>query len=169
MKDKGTLTPKMNNIAYIDGANLHLGVSSSGWKLDYKKFRIWLKHKFHVTDAYIFLGNIPKYSNMYNHFLSCDFKIIFKEVVYDNEGKAKGNCDADLVLKSVQGYYEKKYDKMILVSSDGDYASLVNFVKENNKLVGILSPSTEKKCSILLKKTNAKIYYLQDQKNLLKK
>ena len=160
---------KENNIAYIDGANLHLGILSANWKLDYKKFRVWLSHKFHVTDAYIFLGNIPKYSNMYNHFLSCGFKIIFKEVVYDSNGKAKGNCDADLVLKAVQDYYEKKYDKMVLVSSDGDYASLISFVAENSRLVGIVSPSTEKKCSILLKKTNVRIFYLEDQRNLLQK
>ncbi len=160
---------KENNVAYIDGANLHLGVSSADWKLDYKKFRVWLQDKFHVTDAYIFLGNIPKYSNMYNYFLSCGFKIIFKQVVYDNEGKAKGNCDADLVLNSVIGFYEKTYDKMLLVSSDGDYASLVEFINENKRFAGILSPSNASRCSILLKRTNTKIFYLDDQKHLLKK
>lgn len=160
---------KENNIAYIDGANLHLGISSAKWELDYKKFRVWLTDKFDISDAYIFLGNIPKYSSLYAYLQECGFKIIFKQVVYDSAGKAKGNCDADLVLKSCQDFYNKKFDKMLLVSSDGDYSSLVEFVKSEKRLVGILSPYDQKKCSILLKRTNAKIFYLEDQKNLLKK
>lgn len=145
------------------------GISSAKWELDYKKFRVWLKDKFRITDAYIFLGNIPKYSNLYVHLQNCGFKIVFKQVVYDREGKAKGNCNADLVLNSVRGFYEKQYEKMLLVSSDGDYSSLVEFVKSENRLVGILSPYDQKKCSILLKRTNAKIFYLEDQRNLLQK
>ena len=160
---------KENNIAYIDGANLHLGTNSANFELDYKKFRIWLTDKFHVTDVYIFLGKIPKYNKLYSYLQNCGFKIIFKEVVYDRDGKAKGNCDADLVLKSVQDFYNKKYDKMVLVSSDGDYASLVSFVQSENRFAGLISPYNKDKCSILLKRTNVKIFYIEDQINDLKK
>jgi len=158
---------KENNLAFIDGANLHMGVTSLGIKLDYKKFRVWLTDKFSVYTAYIFLGNIPKYSNLYVHLQESGYKIIFKEVVYDGNGKAKGNCDADLVLKTVQGFYENEYDNAVIVSSDGDYASLVNFLIDKNKLRAVVSPSDEKKCSVLLKRTKAKIYYLKDKKNIL--
>lgn len=161
-------SPKENNFAFIDGANLHQGMVSLGWKLDYKKFRIWLTEKFSVSRAYIFLGNIPKYSNLYAHLQECGYTLIFKEVIYDGEGKAKGNCDADLVLKTVQEYYETNYDNAIIVSSDGDYASLVRFLIEKGKLKSILSPANEKKCSVLLKRTGAKIAYIDNQKNHLK-
>ncbi len=160
---------KESNYAYIDGANLHLGSTSAGFKLDYKKLRVWLEDKFNITEAYIFLGNIPKYSSLYVYFQECGYKLVFKEVVYDNKGKPKGNCDADLVLKATQDFYAKKYDKMLLVSSDGDYASLVSFIKSEGKLCGVLSPSNEKKCSILLKRTDAKIFYLDDQISILQK
>ncbi len=156
-----------NNVAYIDGANLHLGVHSANWSLDYKRFRIWLKDKFSIMDAYIFLGNIPKYSKLYEHLHESGFKIIFKEVVYDSSGKAKGNCDADLVLKAVQDFYEMNINSVLLVSSDGDYASLVSFLSKAQKLLGVLSPYDRTKCSILLKRTNAKIYYIEDQKKTL--
>jgi uncharacterized LabA/DUF88 family protein len=160
---------KENNLAFIDGANLHMGATSLGIKLDYKKFRVWLSDKFSISTVYIFLGNIPKYSNLYTHLQESGYKIIFKEVVYDGDGKAKGNCDADLVLKATQGFYENEYDNAVIVSSDGDYSSLVNFLIEKNKLVGIISPANEKKCSILLKRTKAKIYYLEDKKNFISK
>ncbi|KKP99095.1 MAG: hypothetical protein US06_C0001G0069 [Parcubacteria group bacterium GW2011_GWC2_36_17] len=94
--------------------------------------------------------------------------MIFKEVVYNSDGKPKGNCDADLVLQSVCDAYENKFDKAIIVSSDGDYAGLVKFLKERGKLKTILSPHTKNLCSILLKRTNAPIAYLNDQKTILR-
>ena len=158
---------KENNYAFIDGANLHRGVKSLGWKLDYKRFRIWLEEKYGVCKAYIFIGLMPKNKDLYTYLQECGFTLIFKEVVYDGDGKAKGNCDADLVLKTTQDIYENVFDKALIVSSDGDYAGLVNFLIEKNKLKGILSPATEKKCSILLKRTKASISYINDQKTIL--
>ena len=163
------MRPQENNFAFIDGANLHQGMNALGWELDYKKFRIWLKDKFSVARAYIFLGNIPKYSNLYAHLQECGYTLIFKEVIYDGNGKAKGNCDADLVLKTVQEHYENGYDYAVLVSSDGDYASLVTFLMNKQKLKMVLSPANEKKCSVLLKRTGARIAYINDQRSHMKK
>ena len=158
-----------NNTAYIDGANLYNGMRFLDIDLDYKRLYIWLKDKFKIKKAYIYLGNIPKNHRLYSYLQECGYIIVFKEVVYDNSGKAKGNCDADLVLQATRYYYENKFDNMILISSDGDYASLVYFLKVNNKILGIISPSNKDKCSVLLKRTDVKIYYLTDQKNLLQK
>jgi uncharacterized LabA/DUF88 family protein len=156
---------KENNFAFIDGANLHGGLDTLGWKLDYKKFRIWLTDKYSINRAYIFLGNIPKFGKLYTHLQECGYTLVFKEVVYDGNGKPKGNCDADLVLKTVEEHYENKYDNAVIVSSDGDYSSLVSFLINKNKLKIILSPSNQKKCSILLKRTGAKIAYINDQRS----
>lgn len=79
----------------------------------------------------------------------------------------KGNCDADLVLQVACDAYENKFEKAIIVSSDGDYASLVKFLKERDKLRIILSPHTKDLCSILLKRMNVPISYLNDQKSIL--
>ena len=95
------------------------------------------------------------------------FTLIFKEVVYDGDGKPKGNCDADLVLQATRDAYENKFDEVIIVSSDGDYASLIKFLKERGKLKAILSPHTQNLCSILLKRTGVPIAYLNDQKRIL--
>lgn len=154
---------KENNFAYIDGANLHKGIVSSGWNLDYKKFRIWLAEKYGVRTTYLFIGLIPKYKELYKYLQECGFTLVFKEVVYDDNGKPKGNCDADLVLQSVCDVYEQKCEKAIIVTSDGDYASLVKFLLQKNRLSVVLSPRNKDKCSILLKRTGAKITYIGDQ------
>jgi len=158
-----------NNFAYIDGANLHKGVKSSGWGLDYKRFRVWLKEKYGVKNAYIFIGLIPKYKDLYAYLQECGFILIFKEVIYDGDGKAKGNCDADLVLQAAIDVYENKFGSAILISSDGDYASLVKFFMSRRKLMAVLSPHTKDKCSILLKWTNVPIVYLDEVRSFFKK
>ena len=158
---------ELNNYAYIDGANLHNGIIGFGWKLDYARFRVWLSEKYSVKNAYIFIGLIPKYKDLYKYLQECGFTLIFKEVIYDGDGKAKGNCDADLVLQATRDAYESKFDAAIIVSSDGDYAGLVKFLKERGKLRMVLSPHTKDLCSILLKRIDAPIAYLNDQKSIL--
>lgn len=158
---------RSNNVAYIDGANLHKGVVGSGWSLDYARFRVWLSEKYHVRTAYLFLGLIPKYKDLYTHLQEAGFTLVFKEVVYNSEGKPKGNCDADLVLCATRGVYERKFDAALLVSSDGDYASLVSFLIEVGKFHTVISPSNRPNCSVLLRKTGAKISYLYDQRAIL--
>ena len=156
-----------NNFAYIDGANLHKGIKSLGWDLDYRKFRVWLSDKYDIKTAYLFIGLIPRNKDLYKHLQEYGFTLVFKEVVYDDGGRAKGNCDADLVLQATRDFYENKFENAVIVTSDGDYASLVKFLNDNGKLTAILSPQNKDKCSILLKRTNAKISYMNDQRGLL--
>lgn len=157
-----------NNAAYIDGANLHKGMETLEWKFSYMRFRIWLKEKYGVEKAYLFLGFIPKYKDLYSILQEYGYILVFKDVIFDGNGKAKGNCDADIVVHAMRSAYEDKFEKAILVSSDGDYSPLVKFLKEKNKIEFIISPYETKKCSILLKRTGVKISYISDQKNILK-
>jgi uncharacterized LabA/DUF88 family protein len=156
-------------VAYIDGANLHKGAQSIGLDLDYERLYTWLGFKYHITDAYLFIGMIPDNIELYNRLTRIGYKIIFKEVIFDGSGKPKGNCDADLVLKVVSDFYEKNADEIVLVSSDGDYACVMDFLITRGRRPIILSPSRAPKCSILLKRTGARIAYLVDFKHLLRR
>lgn len=156
-----------NNFAYIDGANLHKGTESLDWKFDYRRFRVWLKEKYEIEQAYLFLGLVPKYKDLYTSLQEYGYTLIFKEVIFDGEGKAKGNCDADIVVRAMQDAYENKFGKAILVSSDGDFSPLVKFLISKNKMEIILSPYETEKCSVLLKRTGVKISYIDEQKNIL--
>jgi uncharacterized LabA/DUF88 family protein len=150
---------KENNYAYIDGANLHKAVQELGWELDYKRLYVWLSEKYAVTKAYFFIGLIPKYKSLYTYLQECGFTLVFKETIYDADGKTKGNCDAELVLNAVRDYYEVKFDKVVLVTGDGDFACLANFLKENSKLGFIVAPDS-KKCSYLLRRIQVPVVYL---------
>src|ERR1700690_79504 len=130
-----------NVIAYIDGANLHKGIADLGWSLDYRRFRVWLKEKYKVDIAYLFIGLLPANKDLYTRLQEYGYILVYKEVTFDGSGKAKGNCDADPVLKAVVDFYEQRLENAILVSSDGDYAVLVRFLQEKNKQPIVLSPS----------------------------
>ena len=156
------------NAAYIDGANLHKGVNSLSWDFDYGRFRVWLREKYAVDQAYLFIGMMPKYSQLYTRLQEQGYTLVFKDVIYDGDGKAKGNCDADLVVAAMRDAYENKFDTVVLVSSDGDYASLVKFLLAKEKMKVVISPYETSKCSVLLKRTGVKISYISDQKTILK-
>ncbi|MFA5792483.1 MAG: NYN domain-containing protein [Candidatus Gracilibacteria bacterium] len=155
--------------AYIDGANLHNAIKQLAWDFDYARFRVWLKDKYKVSRAYMFLGLIPEYTALYTKLQEQGYTLVLKPVTYDKDGKPKGNCDADLVVKVMRDAYENNCDKIVLVSSDGDYASLVDFLLEKNKMRILLSPSAPQKCSLLLKRTGVPIAYVCDQQSVLQK
>ena len=162
-----TMKPKLNNHAYIDGSNLHKGITELGWQLDYKRFRVWLFEKYAVTKAYIFLGFIATNTNLYRDLQNWGYTIVFKPTIPNEKGEIKGNCDAEMVLQAVSDMYEQRYDKALLVTGDGDFACLVYFLNERNKLEAVLSPS-HKKASVLLRKAvPEKILFLERFKDRL--
>jgi len=155
------------NIAYIDAANVDKALKLTlQWKLDYARFRVWLREKYKVERAYIFIGLVPKYKNLYTYLQECGFELAFKDVLY-HQGNPKGNCDSDLLMKASQDLYEGDLHKAVLVASDGDYAPLVKVLKDKDRLEVILSPALPEKVSLLLKRTGADIAYIHDQRSIL--
>lgn len=51
----------MNNYVFIDGQNLYLGISTGGWKMDLRRFRVYLKEKYFASKAFYFIGYKTKY------------------------------------------------------------------------------------------------------------
>ena len=152
--------------AFIDSQNLNLGIKSLGWNLDFKKFRVYLREKYHVTTAYLFIGYISTNQDLYSSLQKDGYVLIFKPTLPDKNGQIKGNVDADLVLQAMIDY--KKYNQAIIVSSDGDFYSLAKYLYERKKLLYVMSPYV-KTCSILLKKSaREKIVFMNNLKKKLK-
>ena len=95
------ISKKTNNYAFIDSQNLNLGVKSQGWKLDWRKFRQYLRNKYHITKAYLFIGHMAGNESLYTFLQESGFILIFKptlEYKVNGKLKIKGNVDAELVL-----------------------------------------------------------------------
>jgi uncharacterized LabA/DUF88 family protein len=159
------MKPKENNFAFIDSQNLNLGIQTLGWKLDYQKFRVYLKEKYNVKKAYLFIGFVALNQKLYDRLQESGFVLRFKPTIPDDNGNIKGNVDADMVLRAVLEI--ENYDKAIIVSSDGDFYSLVQHLYETEKLKTVLSPD-KKTCAVLLRQTaKEKIIYMDNLKNKL--
>lgn len=143
-------TSKENNYAFIDGQNLNLGIQDLGWKLDFLRFRRYLKEKYSISTAYYFIGYVSGNQDIYSYLQKAGYILIFKPTLPDTDGNIRGNIDADLVLQAMIDIHN--YDKAVIVSSDGDFYSLVKYLYSKSKLKCVLSPY-KKTCSSLLKKS----------------
>ena len=145
--------------AFIDSQNLNLGVQNAGWKLDWQKFRKFLANEYGVSKAFMFIGYVPEFEEMYEKLHEDGYAVVLKQT-YDmtrprpeeipepaagepaekeEKKPIKGNIDADLVLWVMKE--AKNYDKAIIISGDGDFYGLVEYLHEQGKLLKLLTPS----------------------------
>lgn len=162
----------MRNIAYIDGQNLHMGTKSCdpSWKIDLSKFKVYLENKYNVDEIYYFLGYVQNENeDLYEQIQKSGFLLKFREHNSAMLGKKKGNVDSDIIFDVMKRVYRKEdFDKIILVSGDGDYKMLVDFLIEENKFEKILFPN-RKYASSLYKKLGRKYFAHLEDKDIKKK
>lgn len=149
---------KIKIYAFIDSQNLNLGTGKDiyinkklvykGWKLDFKKFRKYLADKFRVDKAFLFIGYIKQNMQLYHRLKSFGYDLVYKPTVADDQGKAKGNVDAELVLHASAIEFAN-YDKAIIISGDGDFRCLLEFLDSKNKLEGVIIPNIKSESSLL--------------------
>lgn len=171
---------KPNVYAFIDSQNLNLGVQKVGWKMDWRRFRQYLHDKYNVTHAYMFIGYMAENESLYEHMHELGYLIALKptlditsatetaETAKPNEEEhtkpvVKGNIDADLVLYAMKEL--PNYDKAIIVSGDGDFLSLIEYLSEQNKLLHVMAPNWQ--YSSLLKQFEDKIVRIDQLKREL--
>ena len=135
------------NYAFIDSQNLNLSILSLGWKLDFQRFRVYLRDKYHVQNAYLFIGYMAENANLYKRLQEMDYICVFRPTLIGADGKTKGNVDAELVLHAMIEF--PNYDKAIIVSGDGDFQCLAKYLLEQGKLAALLVPNQAKYSALL--------------------
>ncbi|OGE76429.1 MAG: hypothetical protein A3C85_00860 [Candidatus Doudnabacteria bacterium RIFCSPHIGHO2_02_FULL_48_21] len=156
---------KQNNFVFIDGQNLNLGIKNLGWKLDYGRFRKYLAEKYAVTTAYYFIGYMPGNQPLYSVLQKAGYVLVFKPTIPDSDGNVKGNIDADLVLQAMIDF--PTYDEAMIVTSDGDFYSLVKHLYQNHKLLCVMSPYIRTCSSLLKKEAKEKIIFMDNLRKRL--
>lgn len=127
---------------------------------------MFLKNKYKPDNVIIFTGYLEKYKYVYEQNKKIGYTYIFKEAVFNKEeNKIKANCDVDISIKGVLDKLENNLEKSLLVTSDGDFASLVKFWKDRKVKVKIFSPAESSRCSYLLKKDNNSVVYMSQVLN----
>ncbi len=175
---------KPNVYAFIDSQNLNLGVQRNGWKLDWRKFRQYLLKEYNVTKAFMFIGYMSENEALYERMHELGYLVVLKRTLdvtavhepapaadappkppekAEDKPAFKGNVDAELVLYTMKEL--PNYDKAIIVSGDGDFFCLAEYLKEQGKLSHILTPNWQ--YSSLLKLFDSQIVRLDQLRRQL--
>src|SRR5580700_6336144 len=138
--------------AFIDSQNLNVGTQKFGWKMNWAKFRNFLSDRYGVEKAYMFIGYLPENEDLYEKMHEAGYLVVLKPTFdvtkprpeidkndREDDKPVKGNIDADLVLWAMKEM--PNYKKAIIVSGDGDFYSLVEYLVNKNRLLHLLAPS----------------------------
>lgn len=155
---------RTTNCAFIDSQNLNLAIREQGWILDFRKFRKYLHDKYHITKAYLFIGYVAENQDMYTRLQTSGYIIVFKPTLTLPSGVPKGNVDAELVLHAIVEY--KNYAKALIVTGDGDFHCLVDYLAKNGKLLKLMIPN-KRKFSSLYRKMMDNIVFMNDLRRKL--
>lgn len=158
---------QIKNFAFIDGQNLYMNTANketNSWRVDLARFRIYLERKYNIEKAYYFLGYVQETNqDLYEEIQNAGFVLIFREHNPAMIGKKKGNVDSDVIFHIMKRLYKKEnFHKVILVSGDGDYKLLVDFLIEENRFEKILFPDRKYRSSLYKELSNKYFAYLDD-------
>ena len=160
------------NFAYIDNQNVYMSTSraSDPWQIDMRRFRIYLREKYNVVTANLFMGAFNgRNQDMYSAFQQYGYILLFREHGAELKGKKKGNVDTDIVFEAMRdAHTNAQMDKVVLVSGDGDYMRLVDHLITIQKFEKILLPS-HKNASSLYKSITAKYFTYLDTPDMRNK
>ena len=151
---------KIRNVAFIDGQNLHMGTAkrdTDPWKVDLARLRVYLREKYKADEAYYLLGYVQDSNqDLYENIQKAGFVLIFRAHNPAMAGTKKGNVDSDLIFHVMKKLYKKdNFEKVVLISGDGDYKLLVDFLIEEGRFEKILFPD-RKRASSLYKKISTR-------------
>lgn len=145
------------NYAFIDGQNLIYNTSrkkDNPWKLDLARFRVYLEEKYGVKVAYYFIGSYDeRHKGLYNSLSDYGYQVVFREHEKSLKSIKKGNVDTDIVFSVMEKIAEReKFDNVILISDDGDYWKMVNYLIKKGRFKKLLAPSQKNLSSLYRQK-----------------
>jgi uncharacterized LabA/DUF88 family protein len=121
--------------------------------------------------SYYFLGAADDdRGRLYNAIQQAGFVLSFREHSTSMIGRKKGNVDTDIVFTVMEKVAEgEEFDKIILVSGDGDYIKMVKYLIRKGKFAKLLAPSQISMSSLYKQQINNVYYDYLDSTNIRKK
>jgi hypothetical protein len=109
--------------AFIDSQNLNVSVQKYGWKMNWKKFRKFLSDNYGVSKAYMFIGYVPEHEDIYEKMHEAGYAVVLKPTFDMSRPR------------------DENYEKAVLVSGDGDFFGLVEYLHQQGRLLKLLTPT----------------------------
>lgn len=129
---------------FVDGANFfYMQKDKLKWFADPKKILEFVKKKTQgeLVDAFYYQSFVPQQENYLKALPTMGYTLVTKDLkdIYSNEGtsKHKGNFDVEIVLDMFNTI--DHYDMAILISGDGDFERLLQFLRVRGKRFLVMS------------------------------
>lgn len=132
---------------FIDASNIYFSQKTLGWKIDFKRLLNYFKEECNLVSVSFYSSINPDNSKerKFHDFLEIiGYTVRHKEIKFiKNEeevkfgGHHKGNIDVDLTIDAISS--KDTYDSFVLLSGDGDFESLIKFLKSYEKYCLVIS------------------------------
>lgn len=156
---------KPSNYAFIDNENVNISVQRLWRKIDRTRLRIFLEKELQIQKAYMFLWYMEEFEPMYELFRDSWYELVFKKVHQWENIQNKWNIDAELVLHTM--IHIQDYHQAVIVSWDGDFASLAEYLSSIKKLRAVVVPNKERSSLFLKEAADGRFLYLDGFKHRL--
>ena len=130
---------KSKTYAFIDASNIIYGARSENWLIDHKKLFIYLKKKFSASKLFFYFGKDDKNTKQIKFLQKLKtfgYTLRVKQIKRYGE-RQKANCDVDLTMDML--LLKDKYDRAVVLTGDGDFLPLFEYLKKQRREIIIIA------------------------------
>lgn len=129
----------MKTYAFIDASNIIYGARAEKWRIDQKKLFGYLRKKFKISKMFFYFGEDNNNSKQAKFLKKLElFGYILRVKQIKRYGsRQKANCDVDLTMDML--LLIDKYDRAIVLTGDGDFLPLFEYLKKQGKEIVIIA------------------------------
>lgn len=129
---------------FIDGSNVHATSVSTGFFIDYDKLLRYFRERYTIVRPYFYtaISSTSNVLKLVEHLTHNEYEVRSKpakEITDSSTGlvKVKGNVDIEMCVDMIK--FAPHLDRVILFSGDGDFVPVVQFLKDMQKKVTVVS------------------------------
>lgn len=142
MKNKQSLLLRNKPVtfAFIDASNLMYGATREGWKVDFAKLMKYLKTRYQAQKVFYYAGLDPenkKQLGFYEKLQEFGYTLRLVPLKTFSDGTRKGDVDSRMTFEIMK--YFGDYNQTVILTGDGDYYWVLEYLMEQKKKVKILS------------------------------
>ncbi len=129
---------------FVDAANILYSQQTLGWRVDYQKLKAYFETECDLRSVYFYTGRVGSNERQQSFLKKLEtfgYVVKAKEVkriqVDKDAFEWKGNLDVELTIDVLKNL--PKFDTLVLLSGDSDFAALLDTAKEARKRVIVMS------------------------------
>ena len=126
--------------AFIDASNIIYGCTSQGWKMDFAKLIKYLKNRYSCQKIFYYAGldqENKKQLKFYEKLAEFGYILKLVPIKRFKDGKVKGDVDSRMTFELMR--YLEEYKKAIVLTGDGDYYWVLEYLIQKRKRIHLLS------------------------------